>query len=288
MYGQTVNFRDMSAGIPTSWNWSFPGGNPSSSNLQNPTITYPNPGVYTVRLRVSNSHGSDSLAKTAYIRVRGPQMNTFLSLLPPNNTRLSVSSGDTSRVDFIWQRSSTNPLVRYKWKIQKIGTTTVYTFQSNSNGSDTVISVSRNILDSLALIMGTSGDSVRCVWRGWAYNGLDSLQSSNGLLVTLVRGPIGIQVISNEIPQRFALGANYPNPFNPTTKIRFDVPDAGEVVKISVFDVTGREIAVVVNQKLNPGKYEVLWNAEKFSSGIYFLRMNSGDFADTRKMILIK
>lgn len=288
LYGQPVNFRDLSAGIPTSWSWSFPGGNPSLSNLQNPVVTYPLPGIYTVRLSVSNSHGTDSLTKTNYIRVRGPLMNPFLALQPPSNTRVGVSAGDTSKVNFIWQKSSSNPLVKYRWKIQKIGSPTIYSFQSNSNGSDSLISLTRSMLDSLAVVMGTTGDSVRCVWRAWSYNGLDSLQSTNSLIVTLVRGPIGIQVISNEIPDRYALYTNYPNPFNPSTRIKFDVSVTSEPVRISVFDITGREVSVILDEKLSPGKYEVLWNGEMFSSGIYFVRMYSGNFSETRRMILIK
>jgi hypothetical protein len=107
--------------------------------------------------------------------------------------------------------------------------------------------------------------------------------------------PIGIQPISTEIPQTFALFQNYPNPFNPATKIRFNIPllrgvdaEGRRGVLLKIYDALGREIEILVNEELNPGTYEVEWNAEKYSSGIYFYRLTSGDFSQTRKLVLVK
>jgi hypothetical protein len=107
--------------------------------------------------------------------------------------------------------------------------------------------------------------------------------------------PIGIQPISTEIPQTFALFQNYPNPFNPATKIRFNIPllrgvdaEGRRGVLLNIYDALGREIEILVNEELNPGTYEVEWNAEKYSSGIYFYRLTSGDFSQTRKLVLVK
>lgn len=289
-YGNPVHFSDLSAGIPTGWQWTFTGGTPSTSTSQNPIITYNTPGLYTVKLRVSNSFGADSLTKTSYIRVRGASMSVFNVLDPPTFTRLGVNSADTSKAVFKWQKSSTNNTVNYKFKLRKIGGSTDYLFTSNSNGLDTVAGVRRSLLDSVAVQMGVTGDSVRCTWRGWAYNGIDSLESQNSFIVTLVRSPIGIQVISSEIPQKFALYNNYPNPFNPVTRINFDIPNLGgdKNVQVAVYDIRGSLVELVVNRELTAGKYSVDWNAVKYSSGIYFYRVTAGSFADTKKMILVK
>lgn len=99
--------------------------------------------------------------------------------------------------------------------------------------------------------------------------------------------PIGIKSISSEVPASFNLEQNYPNPFNPVTNIRFDVSKSSNI-KIVIFDVLGREIAVLADEKFNPGKYEVNWNASNMSSGIYFYKLIAGDFAVTKKMILNK
>ena len=102
---------------------------------------------------------------------------------------------------------------------------------------------------------------------------------------------IGISQINTNIPERTVLNQNYPNPFNPVTKIRFSVSNLNaknEISEISVFDILGKKIATLFKGKLNPGNYEVEWNAEKYTSGVYFCRLTSGDFSETRKMLLIK
>lgn len=100
---------------------------------------------------------------------------------------------------------------------------------------------------------------------------------------------IGIEPVSEIIPGSFSLGQNYPNPFNPVTKISFDIPrTSGQNVKLTVFDITGKVLEVIVNENLGAGKYEAEWNAGNHSSGIYFYRIQAGDFSETKKMILVK
>ncbi|MCX6159771.1 MAG: SBBP repeat-containing protein [Ignavibacteriae bacterium] len=98
---------------------------------------------------------------------------------------------------------------------------------------------------------------------------------------------VGIENISSEIPGSYSLSQNYPNPFNPVTNIRFSVAKPGDV-KISVYDMTGREAAVLVNENLNAGTYSVDWNAGGYTSGVYFYRMQAGNYSETKRMILIK
>ena len=78
-----------------------------------------------------------------------------------------------------------------------------------------------------------------------------------------------------------------PNPFNPETKIRFEVV-AAKNINITVFDVLGKEVASLVNKKFTPGTYEVSFDASKLSSGIYFYKLITDDFVDTKKMMLIR
>ena len=101
-----------------------------------------------------------------------------------------------------------------------------------------------------------------------------------------------ISIISNLTPSHFTLSQNYPNPFNPATKIKFDIPVSVEttrgVVSLKIHDILGREVAVLVNEQLKPGSYEVDWDASAFPSGVYFYTINSGSFKETRKMVLLK
>jgi hypothetical protein len=98
---------------------------------------------------------------------------------------------------------------------------------------------------------------------------------------------IGIQPNGTAIPTSFKLEQNYPNPFNPTTNIKIDVPKPSDV-KVIVYDMLGREVETLVNEHLSAGSYKLNWNAVKYSSGIYFYRIISKDFTDTKKMILVK
>jgi hypothetical protein len=102
--------------------------------------------------------------------------------------------------------------------------------------------------------------------------------------------PIGIQPISTEIPQTFALFQNYPNPFNPTTKIKFDIPlrNGRDRSLLKIYDVLGREIETLINEELNPGTYEIEWNAANYPSGVYFYSLTAGNFTQTKKMVIIK
>jgi photosystem II stability/assembly factor-like uncharacterized protein len=90
-----------------------------------------------------------------------------------------------------------------------------------------------------------------------------------------------------EIPSEFSLKQNYPNPFNPSTKIQFAIP-ASQRVSLKVFDITGREVANLVDEFLSAGNYLYDFDGSKLSSGIYFYRLISGNFSEIRKMTLIK
>ena len=99
--------------------------------------------------------------------------------------------------------------------------------------------------------------------------------------------PVGIQNISNEIPNRYSLEQNYPNPFNPATNIQFNILKAG-IVKLVIYDVLGKEVAQLVSGKYNPGTYKVDFDASSLSSGVYIYKIEAEGFTDFKKMILIK
>ncbi|RPI14015.1 MAG: T9SS C-terminal target domain-containing protein [Ignavibacteriae bacterium] len=91
----------------------------------------------------------------------------------------------------------------------------------------------------------------------------------------------------NNIPDKFSLYESYPNPFNPSTNIKFDLPQ-NTMVKLVVYDINGREVATLVNNEMQAGSYVYNWNASNLASGAYFFRINAGDFTDTKKMMLVK
>ncbi|MFZ4590731.1 MAG: T9SS type A sorting domain-containing protein [Ignavibacteria bacterium] len=96
-----------------------------------------------------------------------------------------------------------------------------------------------------------------------------------------------INTISTNIPKEFKLSQNYPNPFNPMTKVKFSIVKAGDV-KIVVYDVMGREVQTLLNERLNAGTYEVKFDGSGLTSGVYFYRLTTAGFAETKRMLLIK
>ncbi len=100
-------------------------------------------------------------------------------------------------------------------------------------------------------------------------------------------GVTGLIHQSNEIPNEYSLSQNYPNPFNPETNLKFQITKSG-FVKLTVFDMLGKEISVLVNQELSAGTFTVNFDASALPSGTYFYRISAGSFTETKKMILIK
>ena len=98
---------------------------------------------------------------------------------------------------------------------------------------------------------------------------------------------IGIRPISSEVVTNYSLGQNYPNPFNPSTKINLQIVKNG-LVKLSVYDILGREVRQLVNQNLQSGAYQVDFDASDLPSGIYFYVLSAADYTETKKMILLK
>ena len=109
----------------------------------------------------------------------------------------------------------------------------------------------------------------------------------NGGYLTPGAVTIGINEINSTVPSEYKLGQNYPNPFNPTTKINFSIMNSG-LVTLKVYNNLGKEISTLVNQNLNNGTYTCEFNGNGLPSGVYFYRLKTGGYTETRKMFLIK
>ncbi len=103
----------------------------------------------------------------------------------------------------------------------------------------------------------------------------------------LENAPAGLTESTNELPDGFKLFNNYPNPFNPSTKIKFSIPQS-DYVRLEVFNSLGENVSVLVSKELTAGIYNYNWNASNLTSGIYFYKLQAGNFVETKKMILIK
>lgn len=107
------------------------------------------------------------------------------------------------------------------------------------------------------------------------------------IFVDTAENPTGIQNLNNTIPKSYSLLQNYPNPFNPSTQINYNIPVRSNV-KLTVYDIMGREVQTLVNSMQEPGKYTVVFNADNLASGMYFYKIEAGSFTETKKMTLIK
>ena len=123
------------------------------------------------------------------------------------------------------------------------------------------------------------------IWVVWTSNksGTSQMWGASVILDSIS----SVSTISSEIPSEYKLDQNYPNPFNPSTKITFSLPN-NDYVSLKVFDITGKEVAVLVNESLNPGSYEVRFDAANLPSGTYFYRLQTDGIFETKKMLLIK
>ncbi len=124
------------------------------------------------------------------------------------------------------------------------------------------------------------------------FTGLITITSSDTVKTVNVTGysnslTAGIATLSSQIPDRFALSQNFPNPFNPTTKINFDVPHSS-FVSLKVFDMTGKLVSELVNGTLTPGTYQFEFDAATLPSGTYFYKLETSEFTSTKKLILLK
>jgi photosystem II stability/assembly factor-like uncharacterized protein len=110
----------------------------------------------------------------------------------------------------------------------------------------------------------------------------------NGTIIKTITGILtGVTPISTNVPEKFNLHQNYPNPFNPSTKIKFDISSPG-FTTIKVFDANGKQIDELFSSQINAGSYEINFNADGLSSGVYYYTIESSNFSQTKKMILMK
>ncbi|NOS84011.1 MAG: T9SS type A sorting domain-containing protein [Ignavibacteria bacterium] len=193
------------------------------------------------------------------------------------------------------------------WRSTNFGTTW---FGQNSNTSVTLRSVEYSVNNASRIyICGDNGTIIKSTNSGavFGFQTTSTTQNLNSIffylsdnrgyacgnngtiLKTNDGGGTIITSINNsgELPLKYSLKQNYPNPFNPVTSIRFSLA-IGELTKISVYDITGKETMVLINRFLNAGEYEVTFDGSNFSSGVYYYILKSGEFTQTRKMIMVK
>ncbi len=151
---------------------------------------------------------------------------------------------------------------------------------------------------SLALQTDILNNTIPILWWGTPTRRLPNFQAGDEFLIRAYHPPtssdsytfnpkIVVAVDRQMHPRSFELSQNYPNPFNPRTGIRYQVPGVSNV-NLIVYDMLGREVAVLVNERKAPGSYEVEFDGSRLASGVYFYRLMAGNFVQTKKMLMLK
>jgi hypothetical protein len=227
--------------------------------LSNNTTYY-----WHVRARQGSAYGAFSLTWRFVTLPRVPDTVTLVQLAD------SVIGVPNSDVRFIWRHAQ--PSVDRYW------------FELAMDPQFSLTSIDSTLTDSTKLVE-TLLDGTRYYWRVRAGNA--DGWGPFSMARTFHVGPLDVRLLDAGVPTTFALEQNYPNPFNPATGIRFQLPGASHV-RLSVYDLLGREVAVLVDDRVGPGRYQVSFDGAGLSSGVYIYRLVAGSFIESRRMLLTK
>lgn len=276
----TVVFTDLSTNTPTSWSWTF--GDGGTSTAQNPSHTYAAAGTYTVSLTATNAYGSDSETKTGYIVVSAA-----------STTTMHVQSITVWRAYQSWKcyglckvviyDASDLPVANASVTIAVSGAVTGSgTFLTGTDGSITVQTGTTSNCSAEFCFEVTNVTHATLTYNASANHMTKVCES--GIIYT-VDGPVA--KLETSTPNSFGLSQNRPNPFNPTTEISFSLPEASGV-KLEVFNIRGQKVTTLADGTYSAGEHTITWDASDMSSGVYFYRLTTDGFTETKKMVLLK
>lgn len=208
--------------------------------------------------------------------------------------------GDSIRSVIVLNLSSGLPAGTYKLRVMAVENRVHYNSAPGSNGETDFYNVFRWAYPNT---MGVDAPTAAGTYTyTYTYKRLSTWVDTSTYTAAFVQNDVnkevinsgkghftatGISPVNGNVPERYSLSQNYPNPFNPFTKISFDIPREG-YVSLKVYDVRGRAVYTLVNGKLYAGKYEYNFCASELTSGVYYYKLEGGDFSITKKMILIK
>ncbi len=312
-YSEAVDYGWSGTATPTLTGWSFNPSNEAYTNVtsditdENYTGTHApvtisgyvhdsnNNGVLGVLVDFSNNGGTATTNTSGYYSEAvdygwsGTATPSFVewSFNPSNETYTNVTSDITDE-----NYTGTHAPV----------TISGYVLDSNNNGiSGVTVNFSDGIND-MTTVSGFYSEQLNYQWSGYivpSYESYvflpDTIFVDNVLVDTQIEHFVGVYLntlLNNPLPTIFSVAPNYPNPFNPQTKIKFGLPE-NSFVKITVYDILGHEVAQLRSTQMNAGYHTVRWNGKNnngdmVGAGMYFYQIIAGDFIDTKKMVLLK
>ncbi|MEO8512317.1 MAG: T9SS type A sorting domain-containing protein, partial [Ignavibacteria bacterium] len=243
--------------------------NPAASNGPTISVTGQNAHVFWSDTRIGN-------AELYYKR------STDGGASWSSDTRLTFAADEANNPGSF----AFGPFVAITWSGWRTGFYEIYYKSSIDGGlnwsNDLQLTPSSNSGGSYKPSIDVSDSAAHVVWY-------DNRDGNNEVYYkkNIFSFPVGITNTNPETPTEFSLSQNFPNPFNPVTNIGFRIADFG-FVSLKVYDVMGKEVAALINEDLSIGIYNVSFDASGLASGIYLYKLESNDFSQTRKMVLIK
>jgi len=263
---QEIQFNDLSFADPNnpiiSWEWDFDNDGVIDATEQNPLWQYDSLGEYSVKLTVSNGSGNVERVKENYLKlIRTPGI-PIITEITPNFTDTLIAKRTT--IEFSAAAIDTSEYeLSYTWNLNssKVDFDSTYSYRASS-----FLPVPR--IDSLIVFV------------------------SNGFNTTTHRWDINVDDLTDideemNVPRDYHLNQNFPNPFNPSTIIKYELPKDSDV-RLTIYDLLGKEVATLVNEQQHSGYYTVSFEGTSISNGVYFYKLQAGKFVSTRKMLMIK
>jgi len=246
----TVQFSDNSFGKITSWFWNF--GDGDTSTIQNPVHIYNYADSFSVSLKITCNELTDTKILENYIIVFEPPIANFVADSTVGTVPFTVNFSD----------SSSGNISNWLWDF---GDGTSSTSQNPSHTYESA--------DTFSISLIVSG-----------LGGADTVSRANYISVT---DPTYIVSDENNIPKAYNLYPVYPNPFNPVTNIKFDIPK-NNLATIKIYNVSGQLVKQLLNKNKNAGSYRITFDASGLPSGMYFIKFESHNYREIKKCLLMK
>lgn len=257
--GQDALVRKYNSAGVLIWSQSYNGTSPDSTDY------YQTPAI--------DSNGTVYCLGGSYYTGADIDMILVKYLQPPYDpTNLIAAAISSSRINLSWQDNSS---IESGYKIER----------STNGGANWIL---KDSVPANTIIYSDTGLTFNSIYhyRVYGYN-LAGASGISNVAHDTTFNIVGITTNSNEIPKVYKLHNNFPNPFNPVTVISFEIPKLSFTI-LTVYDIVGKEVASLVSQQLMPGSYDVTFEASNLGSSVYFYRISSDDFTETKRMVLIK
>jgi len=301
-----VNFTDQSTGIPTTWAWDF--GDGGVSTLKNPSHQYNAPGTYTVSLTVTNACGGDGEIKTDYIAVsncapgnvalgKSATASSVRSGYPASyavdgntGTKWKSNTGGVQwlEVDLGSTYETANAVIRWDGSNRAKdfefqywdGSNWISLFSQTNNGNSTsTINFAATCAQKFRVYM-TKPNSSRYYLKELEINGCPC--------ATISKSSFGqVSPPASQMPNEITLHPNFPNPFNPRTKINFTLSQEAPV-SLKIYNLAGAEVATLVNGWRETGAHAVVFDGADLPSGVYFSILQARNVRQVQRLLLVK